>query len=155
MGTLPEGVAGPPNPVTTASGNNWRQVEFGAVIVRNSDDTYGALNDMIYSSDAVGYVTMPNGVGQAVMGLWHNHPTRGAESQQAIDRYPSPADWSRLANVASQAGAVADPSIWLTGPDGVTREFKLSERDEFENMEREQMENGDGLDGKERSQSCG
>ena len=89
------------------------------------------------------------------MGLWHTHITRGDAGQRAIDRYPSSADWSRLASLVGQAGLAADPSIWVTGPDEVTREFRLSERDQFEDMDPELMKMGEGLAGKERTQSCG
>jgi hypothetical protein len=157
-GELPAGVAGPPDRVTTSAGNDWTQVEFGAVIIRNSNGTFGALNDMIYSSNQQTYAAVPSGVGQPVQGLWHSHPTRGGDSQQAIDRYPSLDDWASLARVASQAGAAANPSLWIMGPDGVTREFSLSERSYFESLSTDtdtsRMVKGEGLDGKERTQSC-
>lgn len=157
IGELPAGVSGPPDPVRTSAGNDWRTVEFGAVIIRNADGTFGALNDMIYSSNQPGYVALPNGVGQAVQGVWHSHPTRGDFRQQAIDRSPSPADWSNLAGIAGQAGAASNPSLWIIGPDGVTREFSLSERSYFEALAKDpsKMENLEGLDGRERTQSCG
>lgn len=158
IGELPAGVSGPPDPVTTASGNDWRTVEFGAIIVRNSDGSYGALNNMIYSSDQAGYVALPSSVGQPVQGLWHTHPTRDSTTmQRAIDRYPSAGDWSALARIGGQTGAAADPSLWITGPDSITREFKLSERAYYESLAADptKMVNGEGLDGKERTQSCG
>ena len=154
-GELPPGVSGPPDPVTTSSGNDWRKVEFGAVIVRNPNGTFGAFNDMIYSSDQPGYAVLPISVGQPVQGIWHSHITRGTEQQQAIDRYPSPGDWIALERIGRQAGAVENPSLWITGPDGVTREFKLTERSSVESLSEDQMENGDGLAGKERTRSCG
>jgi hypothetical protein len=156
-GALPPGVSGPPDPVTTSTGNDWRSVEFGAVIIRNVDGSFGALNDMIYSSNLQGYAALPSGVGQPVQGLWHSHPTRGGSDQWAIDRYPSPDDWASLARVAGQAGAAANPSLWITAPDGVTREFQLSERAYFESLSADpsKMINGEGLDGRERTQSCG
>lgn len=155
MGELPAGVAGPENPMTTATGNDWKKVEFGAVIVKNPDGSFGAFNNMIYSSNQATFVGLPNSSGQPVEGLWHSHPTRDDPGQRAIDRYPSPGDWNALARIGSQAGAVQDPSLWLTGPDGVTREFKLSERSSIESLSAEQMKNGDGLPGKERTQACG
>jgi hypothetical protein len=156
IGALPAGISGPPDAIITSAGNDWRTVEFGAVIIRNADGTFGALNDMIYSSNLPGYVALPNGVGQAVQGVWHSHITRGDSDQRAIDRYPSPGDWSSLAGLAGQPGAIANPSVWITGPDGVTREFQLSDRAYFENLAKDpsRMINGEGLDGKERTQSC-
>ena len=53
-GALPPSVAGPPNPMQSAGGSDWTEVEFGAVIVQNADGTFGALNDTIYSSDQQG-----------------------------------------------------------------------------------------------------
>ena len=153
-GELPADVSGPVNPVTTASGNDWTTVEFGAVIVKNSNGSFGALNDMIYSSDQPAYAAVPSGVGQAVQGLWHTHSTQDP-GQRPIARYPSPGDWSALARIAGQSGAALDPSLWITGPDGVTREFKLSDRASIESLSSDQMRNGEGLEGKERAQSCG
>lgn len=154
-GELPPGVSGPEDPVTTSAGNDWRKVEFGAVIVKNPDGTFGPLNNMIYSSNQALYVGLPDSSGQPVQGLWHSHITREGEGQRAIDRYPSPGDWNALARIGGQPGAVADPSLWITGPDGVTREFKLSERSSIESLGAEQMKDGEGLPGKERTQSCG
>lgn len=153
-GELAEGVAGPPNPLTTSSGKDWTKVEFGAVIVRNDDGTFGVLNDTIYSSDQPTYAAVPSGNGQPVQGIWHSHPLRDGADQRMIDCYPSSNDWIRLANIPGQTAAVSNPSLWITGPDGVTREFKLSERAYFESLG-ERMKNGDGLDGKERTESCG
>ena len=154
--------AGPPNPVL-AGGFDWKAVEFGAVIVRNPDGTYGALYDAIYSNAAPGYVHTPDFEGTNAVGIWHNHPLRGDADQQAINSYPSAdqrvqSDWDALQELKD---AVApndpnfDPSLWITGPDGVTREFKLSEREYYENLTPEQMAAREGLDGKERTQSCG
>ena len=98
---------------------------------------------------------LPSSVGQPVQGLWHNHPLRGGLGQQAIDMYPSPRDWATLADIGKQPGAAADPSFWVTGPDGVTREFKLSERDYIEGLGPDRQANKEGLAGRERTQSCG
>jgi hypothetical protein len=154
LGVLPPGVAGPPDPMKSAGGNDWSTVEFGAVIIQNPNGSFGALNDMVYSSDQPGWVALPDTAGQPVQGLWHNHPLRDDLGQQAIDMYPSPRDWDALARIA-QPGAAADPSFWVMGPDGVTREFKLSERSFFESLSVDAMKNKEGLAGHERTQSCG
>jgi hypothetical protein len=155
-GTLPAGVSGPVNPLTTSTGNDWTKVEFGAVIVRNPDGSFGALNNMIYSSDVSGFVVYPNIAGQPVQGLWHSHDRVGDDADKLLlDRYPSSYDWNSLSVVAAQPGAVSDPSLWVMDAFGVTREFKLSERNYFENLGDPQKKIGDGLAGKERTQSCG
>jgi hypothetical protein len=112
---------------------------------------------MIYSNDEVLRATLPSGVGQPVQGAWHSHPVRGDAKQQMIDRYPSPGDWDALVHIGGQSGATANPSLWITGPDGVTREFSLSDLAFFKSMEadRTRMENGEGLAGRERTQACG
>lgn len=158
MGTPPG--AGPPNPITSGGGD-WKQVEYGAVIVRNPNGSYGALNDAIYSNGSPGFVTLPSFVGTNAVGFWHDHTTRDDPNQQAIDRYPSSqagGDWDELQRLHDQVApgdASFDPSMWITGPDGATREFKLSERSYYESLESEQMAAGVGLNGKERTQSCG
>lgn len=155
MGVLPPGVSGPEDPVTTSTGNDWTKVEFGALIVKNPNGSFGAFNDMIYSSDKAAYVLVPYNSTQPIQGFWHSHPTVPDLGQRLVDRYPSPADWYALNQIAGRATAVSDPSLWITGPDGITREFKLSERNYFEGMDETRKKNGEGLDGKERTQSCG
>jgi hypothetical protein len=157
IGELPPNISGPPDRVLSTAGNDWTKVEFGAVIVRNPNGSFGALNDMIYSSNQAGWVGLPDSAGQPVQGIWHSHVTRDGARQQAIDRYPSPADWSALERIGKQTGSAADPSLWITGPDKITREFKLSERSYFEALDDDttRMENGEGLEGRERASSCG
>lgn len=161
MGTPPG--AGPPNPVLTAAGNDWTQVEFGAIISRNAaDGRFGALNDSIFSNDAPNFALLPNSAGSNAVGIWHNHPSQGGPEQWATARYPSSGagrdDWDalqRLHDMVAPNDPNFDPSLWITGPDGVTREFKLSERAYYENLTEDQMKAGEGLEGKERTQSCG
>jgi hypothetical protein len=153
-GEPPTGVAGPPDPMKTPSGNDYSTVEFGAIIVRNADGTYGALNDTIYSNDLRGIINIGFSAGPAVQGFWHSHPSGGLPLDMK-DNYPSPADWASLAAMASKTGVVSNPSAWIMGSDGFTREFKLSERAYFEGLSDTQKGNGEGLDGRERTQSCG
>jgi hypothetical protein len=112
---------------------------------------------MIYSSNQPGYAALPDSTGQPVQGLWHSHVTSEDPVQRAINRYPSSRDWDALARIGTQAGAVSNPSLWLTGPDGITREFKLSESAYFKSLanDPERLVKGEGLEGKERTQSCG
>lgn len=109
------------------------------------------------------YVALPSGSGSDVQGMWHNHIHRDGADQRAIDRYPSVysdnrGDWAglqALATAVAPNNPAFNPSLWLTGPDGVTREFKLSEREYYESLTDEQMKEGEGLEGKERSEGCG
>lgn len=157
-GELAPGVDGPPNALLSSGGSDWRSVEFGAVVVGKPSGGYGLFEDRIYSSDQEGWVSPSSAVGAAVQGFWHNHPekqgTTFGDRQQRIDRYPSPRDWERLASISTQPGAAGNPSIWLTGPEGTTREFKLSERGSIEALSLDQMVEGEGLTGKERTDSC-
>lgn len=156
---MPPGSEGPPDPLLTDSGFSWLQVEFGSVIIGTGSGRFGALNDAIYSNNEETFVTVPSGRGSDVRGIWHNHITRSGSLQQAIDRYPSVfsdnrGDWAGLQALADASG-VANPSLWLTGPDGVTREFKLSERAYYESLTEPQMERGEGLSGRERNEPRG
>lgn len=159
LGTLPPGFEGPPSPLQTGTGRDHSEVEFAAVIVRNAEGSFSALNDAIYSNDLRHGAALPNGAGAAVQGIWHNHPALidgfVDRTQQALDRYPSPRDWVTLQTISKQVGANPDPSIWVTDFQGVTREFKFSERETIEKLERDQQEKGVGLAGRERSRSCG
>lgn len=157
-GELPAGVSGPVDPVTTSTGNDWRTVEFGTMIVKNPDGSFGALKDAIYSNDLPRGVQIQYNTAEPVQGLWHSHPgTNRSSDQQLIDRYPSSYDWDMLERIAAGAGAVSNPSLWIMDSFGTTREFKYDERDYFRNLlnEDSKMVNGDGLEGRERAQSCG
>lgn len=147
-------LAGPPNPITTPNGNDWTQVEFGAIIIQNADGSFGAHNDSIYSNDLPGAVALPTGYAANIQGVWHSHTTTGSSFWNALNRYPSPDDWSRLETALNGTNAIADPSIWITGPDGVTREFKMSEREYYEGLSDQEKAAGEGLEGRERDKSC-
>jgi hypothetical protein len=153
LGTLPPGVAGPPDPLTTSSGKDWTQVEFGAHIVQNLDGSFGAYSNTIYSNDSPKHVFISYSSSLPLQGFWQSHPGGDSTGLQLIARYPSPDDWLELGKIAGYS----DPSLWITGPDGVTREFKWSERDYFKTLNDNQsrMEKGEGLEGRERTQSCG
>lgn len=155
--------AGPDNPLISG-GADWTHIEYGAVIARNPDGSFGALNDAIYSNGAPNYVLLPISGGADIQGLWHNHITSADPIQQMVNRYPSVyepnerSDWTMLQDLKDHVAPNDpdyDPSMWITGPDGATREFKLSERSYFEGLSREQMQAGEGLAGRERTQSCG
>lgn len=157
-GELPAGVSGPVDPVKTASGNDWRQVEFGTMIVRNSDGSFGALNDSIYSNDLSNKVQINYSSSQPVQGFWHSHPVNNVSSDlQLIGRYPSIDDWDMLDRIKAGANAASNPSLWIMDSLGVTREFKWEERDYFKELLNNdtKMKNGEGLAGRERSESCG
>jgi hypothetical protein len=113
---------------------------------------------MIYSNNDPKYVLVPYNSTQPIQGFWHSHP-RGSDgtSEQLINRYPSPFDWDQLGKIASSPNSVSDPSLWVTGPDGITREFKWSERFYFKDLANNEnrMKDGEGLQGRERTQSCG
>ena len=155
-GELPDGVSGPVDPLKTSTGNTWKTVEFGALVVQNPDGSFGALNDTIYSQNLNDRVNIAYNTPQPIQGLWHSHPASDLSAAgQAKVRYPSAADWSTLANIAGGAGAVSNPSLWIMDFDGITREFKLDERGYFESLSDKQKEEGEGLAGRERRQSCG
>ena len=146
--------------MTTEQGNTWKQVEFGTAIVSTGGGGFGAVNSAIYSNDLVNRVALPSGFGSDVRGMWHNHPVKAPVGSQefAIARYPSvfpngSGDWAALADLAGKTNN-PNPSLWLMGPDGMTREFKLSERAYFESLTDTQKEAQAGLQGRERNEAC-
>ena len=156
-GELPADVSGPVDPVTTSTGNDWRTVEFGTMIVKNADGSFGALKDTIYSSNLPGEIRIQYNTAAPVQGFWHSHPgTNRSSAQQLEDRYPSIDDWNMLDRIKAGTGAVSNPSLWIMDYLGVTREFKYEERDYFKNLLNEgtRMKNGEGLEGRERGQAC-
>lgn len=72
--------------------------------------------------------------------------------QQNIDKYPSDGDWLGLEQLATESGN-PNPSFWILGPDGIVREFKLSDESFWKGIG-DGMQTGQGLSGTERSQSC-
>jgi hypothetical protein len=157
MGLPPAGVSGPPGPtITDPEGHDWTQVEFDAY-VQGSGGSYTAVNNAIYSNDSSTFATIPNPPPDT-QGLLHNHPTRGDSGQQNIDKYPSDEasgghDWEALQQIADRSGN-PNPSLWILGPDGVIREFKLSDRGYWQSLTPEQMKQGTGLAGTERNTHC-
>ncbi|WP_137864135.1 MULTISPECIES: hypothetical protein [unclassified Sphingomonas] len=62
--------------------------------------------------------------------------------------------WAALGQLSQQTGT-ADPSLWLMDARGAVREFKLSDRDGIKALNETDRQNGVGLAGRERAQSCG
>jgi hypothetical protein len=158
-GELPPGTEGPADPPVTDQGFTWREVEFGGIIIGVPGGRFGALNDAIYSNNDPNKATLPSGAGNDVRGVWHNHVQQGTAHDRGLARYPSSfaggrGDWSALQSLAEKTGN-PNPSLYLMGPDGVTREFTLSERAYFESLTDAQRGEGVGLAGKERNEPCG
>lgn len=160
MGSLPGGASGPTTPLETATGNDWTNVEFGAIIVRNANGTYGAYQDSIYSDDKARGVNMSFAASADVAGTWHSHASGSGGIEQ---NYPSGAadgvvnDWQQLQSLKdtyAPNNPSYDPSLWITGPDGITREFKLSQKAYYEGLTAAQKSSGIGLSGTERTSSC-
>ena len=89
-----------------------------------------------------------------IQGIWHNHPPGEISSPKG--NYPSvdgvPNDWQQLQLLKDKIAANDpnfDPSTWITGPDGITREFKLSERSYFEGLSNADKQNSVGLAGRD------
>ncbi len=140
---------------------SWKDAEYGTLVV-NTGSGFGAFNDVIYTRGLLhnpGIPLPPDGI--VVEGVVHNHPDAvGDDRLDDINRYPSNPDWIGLQNLYNQYSGVIpnyDPSLWIIDSDGVVREFKYSEMSQFygEAMTNDQRAAGVGLEGRERSQSCG
>lgn len=158
-GEVPPGFDGPADPLVSDQGFTWHDVEFGSIIIGTGGGRFGALNDAIYSNNEPKFVTLPSGAGSDVRGVWHNHIRQGTAQELSFGRYPSVypgggGDWAGLQALADKTGN-PNPSLWLTGPDSITREFKLSEREYYQSLTDAQREQGVGLEGKERNEACG
>lgn len=142
---------------------DWKGVEYSAVVVKNSDGSFGAMNSTIYTLGEKTFSSVPMPDQSAhVMGIVHNHPDAlGEQTEDLRQRYPSggaeSGDWNALQRlydryIGSRPGY--DPSVWIVDAWGVMREFKLSERAYFESLTPTQVQDGVGLEGKERNTSC-
>lgn len=161
IGAPPSSAAGPVDAgiaIRTPAGNDWTKVEFGAVIVKNSDGTFGAHNDKIYSGDDPRGVKLAAPKSADISGTWHSHGSGGIENYYPSDRLSGAVnDWQQLQalkNNYAPNNPSYDPSMWITGSDGVTREFKLSQREYFESLSLDQKRSGEGLKSTERSKGC-
>ena len=141
------------------SGANLHGIEFSAVVGFTSDGRFGAVGQEIWTEDKEGESFVPTAFTGNALGIWHNHPDRGGEDSDKLDAYPSRGDWGvlgELGTALSPGWPGYDPSMWITDPNGVTREFKLSERSTYENMSNQALINDyANLSSKVRASSCG
>ena len=138
---------------------DWTQVEMGTFVVGTAGGRFGALESTIYTDNQTEGVNIPNVWGDDyVEGIVHNHPNLLGNNQvDLVNRYPSTADWAAAAalyNAYSPHYPGYDPSIWIMDSAGVLREFKFSERAAVEGLTDTQKRAGEGLEGRERTNSC-
>lgn len=147
------------NAPAVAGRGDWTQVELGTFVVRTADGRYGALESTIYTDNQYNGVTIPDVWGDDyVEGIVHNHPdSLGNDRVDALNRYPGEGDWAALEvlyNAYSPHYPGYDPSVWIMDRWGVLREFKFSERATIQGLTDDQKVAREGLDGRERTDSC-
>ena len=106
--------------------------EYGATIVRNVNGTFGAFNDVFYTSFSTIEVHHPAPRDGSVVGTVHTHP----EIKNAVNywdnyeyRYPSLTDWAQADKLVEEGGASADKlSVYIVDWLGVVREFKYVDK---------------------------
>jgi hypothetical protein len=134
-------------------GPSSREAEYIAVITRDAAGNFGAAGGTIRTDGLLNGANLPNPVlaaGEVAIGIIHNHPNLSGDAiNDAIGRYPSSNsdgydDWDALARFARDYNVV-NPSIFIIGTRGVTREYRLSDRAFFEALSEFQLENGVGL----------
>jgi hypothetical protein len=150
---LTSGVYGPMN-------YNWKEHEYSALVGVRWDGSFGAVDQMIFTKGLAASSSVPKPDGaDFVAGLIHNHPDiLGDAGEDLQQRYPSPRDWEALEvlhGIFSPTNPGYDPSLWLLDARGVLREFKLTEKGYFDGLDVPDRAAGVGLDGRERSASCG
>lgn len=128
-------------------GNNF---EFVAVIVKGSDNLYGAYQNGVHTDYTTEFAKspLPNDK-SSIAGIVHNHVWAGTTSSRAENRYPSDDDWDNLTSLVFPSfGDGANPnelSMFLLDPFGTLREFKYSQKDTFQALSSQQRINGDNL----------
>jgi hypothetical protein len=138
---------------------DWTKVEYATFVVRSPDGRFGALESTIYTDNQVAGAIIPNVWGDDYAeGVIHNHPDAiGGAVTDLINRYPAAGDWAvaqTLYNAYSPHYPGYDPSVWIIDSAGVLREFKFSERSAIEGLSESQKQAGEGLEGRERTNSC-
>jgi hypothetical protein len=144
----------------TTSGASWSGIEFSAVVVFDWNGNFGAQDGEIWTKDSSGSTFMPQAFLATSVGFWHSHPDRGDADMDVLDAYPSQGDWATLENMyqaLKDSWPGYDPSIWLTDPTGVTREFKYSEKSTYMSMNDAALiaAGTSAIANKVRSTSCG
>lgn len=117
---------------------NWRNSEFGAVLVKQADGRIGVHGDTIHTdgNPLMASMPYPNDVG-TIAGLVHNHPGNLTDYTAAlIASYPSTGDWTNLAYIFESRNLPVPPdvSIYIVDAFGNVREFKYSDKDKYESM---------------------
>jgi C1A family cysteine protease len=106
--------------------------EYGAVIVRNSNGTFGAFNDVFYTSYSTEGVNHPAPRDGSVVGIVHTHPWDSNTDENGVNhvaRYPGERDWAQADKLVAEGGA--DPSklsVYIVDPWGVVREFRYVDK---------------------------
>lgn len=160
---------GPTNELVAPNGLTWKDAEFGTAIVRLPGGRYGVVGDAIFSIGSSEQNSIPKDTQADFAGIVHNHPGASeyagsgySDAYANFISYPSyyadgSGDWAALEtykNSIMGISSTSDPSLWVIDPRGIVREFKLSEKDQFTGLTRDQKYAGVGLAGRERSDSC-
>ena len=125
--------------------------EFAITIVNNSDGTFGAYQDSIFTNYANSYVNFPAPRDGSVTGFVHNHAW---STDTSIDpfinqrsQYPSGPDWEQADKVVAEGGT-SDPdnlSIYIIDVDGVIREFRYTDKAFYQSLTNQQKYDKVGL----------
>lgn len=123
--------------------------EYGAVVVRNPDGTFGVHNDLFYTNFSTKGVDHPAPRNGSAVGTIHTHPEiKNAEEfwDNYANRYPSNADWAQADKLVAEAGA--DPakfSVYIVDKWGVIREFSYLDKAMYLSLQPHDKYNGKGL----------
>jgi len=128
--------------------------EYSGLIFQNADGsiTTSPLMGGTSGSSFTSAFSIPSGA--TIVGIVHNHPPVLPDPSippgdpdplgdriDLLNQYPTHDDWDQLASIATAANP--NPSTFIQGPDGVLREFSLSERSTFDRPELTPQFDGD------------
>jgi hypothetical protein len=123
--------------------------EYGAVIVRNANGTYGVHNDVFYTSYSPTAVNHPAPRDGSIVGTVHTHPEiKNAEYlfQNYENRYPSEADWAQADKIVAEGGGDSNKlSVYLVDYLGVVREFRYVDKAMYLALQPHEKQHGKGL----------
>ena len=138
---------------------NWKNSEFGAVIVRQPDGRFGVHDETVHTDGLPNQVGLPTPSDvTTIAGLVHNHLGSSKDyNLSLIASYPSDDDWIRLAEIFTSRNLAVPPdvAIYIVDPFGNLREYKYSDREKYDAMDDSDRRNPDNLPEPIKGVACG
>ena len=121
-------------------------VEYGAMISKNSDGTFGADNGIHTDySPASARLGAPSNAAN-IHGPVHNHPFNSSDYNDNFQqRYPGDGDWAALDRLVAMGADPSTLSTYILDPFGELREFRYADKAYYQSQGYSARALGEGL----------